>query len=145
MEINFFAPVRVAQAFAPLLKAATGAALVDIHSVASWLAFGEAYSASKAAIWSATNAMRLELAPHGVLVSGVHVGYVNTRMAAHTDNAKMDPNDLVSTIYDGFAGDLTEVIADDLSARVKAGLSGPLEVFYPQFADRAPVSTENRD
>ncbi|NQW90064.1 SDR family oxidoreductase [Curtobacterium sp. VKM Ac-2861] len=139
MEINFFAPVRVAQAFAPLLTAATGAALVDIHSVASWVAFGGAYSASKAAIWSATNSLRLELAPHGVLVTGVHVGYVDTQMAAHTDDAKMAPTDLASAIYDGIEADAFEVIADELSARVKEGLAAPIEALYPQLANPAAV------
>lgn len=135
MEINFFAPVRVAQAFAPLLTAATGAALVDIHSVASWVAFGGAYSASKAAIWSATNALRLELAPHGVLVTGVHVGYVDTQMAAHTDDAKMAPTDLASAIFDGIEANAFEVVADELSARVKEGLAAPIEALYPQLAE----------
>ena len=65
-----------------------------MHSVASWYAFGGPYSASKAALWSATNSLRLELAPHGVLVTGVHVGYVDTAMAAHADGPKMNPSDL---------------------------------------------------
>jgi len=135
MEINFFAPVAVARAFAPMLIAATDAVLVDMHSVASWSAWGGPYSASKAALWSATNSLRLELAPHGVLVTGVHVGYVDTAMAAHSDDPKMRPADLVDAVYDAVERDAFEVVADALSAQVKAGLAGPIEALYPQLTE----------
>jgi len=138
MESNFFAPVQVAQAFAPLLVAARGTALVTIHSVASWLAYGGSYSASKAALWAATNAFRLELAPAGVLVTGVHVGYVDTRMAAHTDAAKTSPAAVAEMVLDGVEQDEYEVIADDLSAHVKANLGAPIEVLYPELAHETP-------
>ncbi|ACZ23589.1 short-chain alcohol dehydrogenase [Sanguibacter keddieii DSM 10542] len=133
MEINFFAPLLVARAFAPALRAADGAVLVDMHSVASWLASGGPYSASKAALWSATNSLRVELAPHGVLVTGVHVGYVDTAMAAHADGPKMAPDDLVTAVLDGVEAGAHEVVADELSAAVKAGLSGPVEALYPEL------------
>jgi NAD(P)-dependent dehydrogenase (short-subunit alcohol dehydrogenase family) len=85
METNFFGPVFLARAFAPILAAKPQSVLVDVHSVASWYGFGGIYSAAKAALWSATNSLRLELAPAGVHVTGVHMGYVETRMAAHAD------------------------------------------------------------
>ena len=132
MEINFFAPLLVARAFAPLLVAAGDAVLIDMHSVASWYAFGGAYSASKAALWSATNSLRLELAPRGVLVTGVHVGYVDTAMAAHSDDPKLAPADLVDTVLDGVENGAVEIVADELSAQVKAGLAAPIEVLYPE-------------
>jgi len=133
MEINFFAPVLMARAFAPALSAAENAVLIDIHSVASWYAWAGAYSVSKAAMWSATNALRLELAPRGVLVTGVHMGYVDTAMAAHTDDAKMRPEDLVEAVLEGVENDAFEVVADELSARVRAGLAAPLTALYPEL------------
>ena len=133
MEINFFAPVLVARAFAPTLSAAENAALIDMHSVASWYASGGPYSASKAAMWSATNSLRLELAPRGVLVTGVHVGYVDTPMAAHSTDPKMRPADLVAAVFDGVEQGAYEIVADDISAQVKAGLAAPIEVLYPQL------------
>ncbi|ANP74306.1 SDR family oxidoreductase [Cryobacterium arcticum] len=134
MEINFFAPVLVARAFAPILSAAENAVLIDMHSVASWLAWGGPYSASKAALWSATNSLRLELAPRGVLVTGVHVGYVDTVMAAHSDGPKLQPAELVDAVLDGVENDAFEVIADDLTAQVKAGLAAPIGVLYPELS-----------
>src|SRR5256885_12886895 len=63
-ETNFFAVLRMSQAFAPVLKANGGGALLNVLSVASWVNGGElaAYSASKSAAWSLTNALRSELA-----------------------------------------------------------------------------------
>ncbi|MCJ1706779.1 SDR family oxidoreductase [Microbacterium sp. VKM Ac-2923] len=133
MEINFFAPVRVARAFAPVLVSAENAVLIDIHSVASWYAGSGAYGTSKAAVWSATNSLRLELAPHGVLVTGVHMGYVDTAMAAHTDDPKMKPADLVAAVFDGVEKGEFEIVADGISAHVKAGLAAPIEALYPEL------------
>lgn len=133
MEINFFAPLFVARAFVPLLAEAENAVLIDIHSVASWYAGAGIYSASKAAIWSATNSLRLELAPRGIHVTGVHMGYVDTAMAAHSDDAKMEPADLVAAVLDGVERDEYEIVADELSTQVKAGLAAPVEALYPEI------------
>lgn len=133
METNFFAPLFVATAFAPVLTAHPTSALIDMHSVASWYAFGGAYSAAKAALWSATNSLRLELAPQGTHVVGVHVGYVDTPMAAHADGPKKDPADLAVHVFDTVEAGGYEVIADDLTASVKAALSGPIDILYPEL------------
>ncbi|MFC4507705.1 MULTISPECIES: SDR family oxidoreductase [Streptomyces] len=133
METNFFGPVFLARAFAPILTAKPESVLVDVHSVASWYAFGGIYSASKAALWSATNSLRIELAPKGVHVTGVHMGYVDTPMAAHADGPKMGPAQLVTTVYDAVEAGEYEVLADELTAQVKAALSGPVEALYPDL------------
>ncbi|PYE12477.1 NADP-dependent 3-hydroxy acid dehydrogenase YdfG [Williamsia limnetica] len=133
METNFFGPVLLAKAFAPALIAAPGAVLIDIHSVASWNAFGGVYSGSKAALWSATNSLRLELAPHDVHVVGVHMGYVDTAMAAHAGGPKLRPEDLVAQVYETVAAGGYEVLGDELTGMVKAALSGPIEALYPDL------------
>jgi NAD(P)-dependent dehydrogenase (short-subunit alcohol dehydrogenase family) len=133
METNFFGPVLMAKAFAPALTTHPTSVIIDVHSVASWYAFGGVYSASKAALWSATNSIRLELAPKGVHVVGVHMGYVDTAMAEHADGPKMLPADLVRTVYDAVEAEQYEVIADEITAGVKAALSQPVEALYPQL------------
>ncbi|RNL62712.1 SDR family NAD(P)-dependent oxidoreductase [Nocardioides marmoriginsengisoli] len=140
METNFFAPVLLARSFAPMLTAHDTSALVNVHSVASWYAFGGIYSASKAALWSATNSLRLELDPLGVHVVGVHVGYVDTAMAAQAEGPKMDPGALATKILDAVEAGEYEVVADDVSAQVKAALSGPVEALYPQLGRRGPAA-----
>ena len=135
METNFFGPLFVARAFAPTLIANRESVLVDIHSVASWYAFGGIYGASKAALWSATNALRVELAPEGVHVTGVHMGYVDTRMAAHAEGPKMRPEELVTKVYDAVEAGEYEVIGDEFSGQVKAALAGPIGALYPELRD----------
>ncbi|MET3957843.1 NAD(P)-dependent dehydrogenase (short-subunit alcohol dehydrogenase family) [Rhodococcus sp. OAS809] len=78
VETNFLGPLFLARAFAPILTAQDESVIIDIHSLLSWYAVAGIYSATKAALWSATNSLRLELAPAGVHVVGVHVGWVDT-------------------------------------------------------------------
>ncbi len=134
VETNFLAPVFLARAFAPILSAQPRSALIDIHSALSWYAVAGIYSATKAALWSATNSLRLELAPAGVHVLGVHVGYVDTGMAANVTEAKLDPAVLVSKAFEALEADEYEVLADETSVQVRAALSAPLEVLYPDLA-----------
>ena len=134
VAVNFLGPLFLARAFAPVLAANGPSALVDIHSALAWYAVSGIYSATKAALWSATNSLRLELAPQGVLVVGVHVGWVDTAMAAHTTDPKLDPADLVRQVFDAVEADRYEVLADQTSVQLKASLSAPLEAVYPELA-----------
>ncbi|KQM29536.1 short-chain dehydrogenase [Frigoribacterium sp. Leaf8] len=137
VETNFLGPLFLARAYAPLLSAhGGGTAIVDIHSALSWFAVAGIYSATKAALWSATNSLRLELQPAGVQVVGVHVGYVDTAMAAGVTDPKTDPATLVADVLDALEAGEHEVLADETSRQVKAGLSAPLEALYPQLAAR---------
>jgi NAD(P)-dependent dehydrogenase (short-subunit alcohol dehydrogenase family) len=134
VETNFLGPLFVARAFAPVLSAKDDAMIIDIHSALSWYAVAGIYSATKAALWSATNSLRMELAPAGVHVVGVHVGYVDTAMAAHATDPKLDPAVLVRAVLDAAEAGAYEVLADETSAQLKAGLSAPLDAVYPQLA-----------
>ena len=125
VETNFLGPLFLARAFAPILSANDESVIIDIHSALSWYAVAGIYSATKAALWSATNSLRLELAPEGVHVVGVHVGAVDTAMAAHSTEPKTDPGDLVRTVLDAVEAGEYEVLADDRSVQLKAGLSAP--------------------
>ena len=133
-ETNVFGPLAVAQAFAPILGANGGGALIDIHSALSWHAGGNAYSATKAAFWSITNSLRLELAGQGTQVLGAHLGYTDTPMIAHLDVPKGRAADIVRAIYDGLEAGEHEVLADDTSVFVKSALSGPVTALYPELA-----------
>jgi NAD(P)-dependent dehydrogenase (short-subunit alcohol dehydrogenase family) len=134
VETNLLGPLFLARAFAPVLSAKDQSVIIDIHSALSWYAVAGIYSATKAALWSATNSLRLELAPEGVHVVGVHVGYVDTPMAAHATDPKTDPADLVRTVFDAVEAGEYEVLADETSVQLKAALSAPLDVVYPQLA-----------
>jgi len=133
-ETNVFGALNVARAFAPVLGTNGGGVLLNVHSVLSWIGLAGAYSASKAALWSATNSLRLELAPQGTLVTGLHLGYTDTPMTAGIDAPMNDPADVVRDAYDGIAAGEYEVLADQLSRDVKQGLAAPILGLYPQLA-----------
>jgi NAD(P)-dependent dehydrogenase (short-subunit alcohol dehydrogenase family) len=126
-DVNVFGPLRVARAFAPVLAANGGGALVNMHSVLSWLAGSGAYGASKAAAWSLTNSLRLELAPQHTHVVGVHAGFIDTDMVAAIERTKAKPADVAARIVDGLEAGDTEVLADEVSVAVKSALSGPVD------------------
>ena len=134
-EINFYGPLHVTRAFAPVIAANGGGHVLTVHSLLSWLAAPglDAYGASKAALWSQTNALRLELAPRGIGVTGLHVGYVDTDMSAGVDAPKTSPDSVAVQALDGIEAGALEVLADDLTRQVKAGLAADRAVSYPQL------------
>lgn len=132
-ETNFWGALAVTNAFVPALEASRGT-LLNVHSVLSWLAIGDAYSATKAALWSATNTQRITLAPKGIHVTGLHLGYADTPMAAGVDAEKLDPADVVRSAYDAIEAGAYEILADEVSGQVKAGLAAPIEALYPELA-----------
>ena len=73
-------------------------------------------------MWTATDSMRLELAPRGVQVMGVYVGLVDTDMADFADSPKADPADVIRQVLDGIESGADEVLADELTRRVRAQL-----------------------
>lgn len=126
-DVNVFGLLRMARAFAPILATNSGGALVNMHSVLSWLAGSGAYGASKAAAWSVTNSLRLELAPQNTQVVGVHAGFIDTDMVAAITRPKTTPAEIAARIITGLEAGNTEVLADDATITVKAALSGPVE------------------
>ncbi len=91
-----------------------------------------AYAAAKAAQWSLTNGIRLELARQRTLVTGLHVGAVDTDMMAGSDVEKNDPADVVRAALDAIEADQLEVLIDAASVGVKAALAADPSVLYPQ-------------
>lgn len=80
-ETNFFAVLRLVQVFCPLLMRAQGT-IVMIGSLASEMpyVFGSVYNASKAAVLSFADTLRVELAPLGVSVITVMTGGVKSQL-----------------------------------------------------------------
>lgn len=125
METNFFGVWAMSWAFAPILKANGGGAIVNVLSVLSWLTLeGTAgYSASKAVAWALTNSLRKELKPQGTQVLAVHVAYMDTDMAARIEGPKAAPRDIAEMIMQAIREDRNELLADGTTVSVKSGLS----------------------
>ncbi|WP_237569373.1 SDR family oxidoreductase [Mycolicibacterium lacusdiani] len=135
-ETNVIGNLRVAKAFAPVLAANGGGALLNVLSLAAWLPLPTAYAASKAAMWSATNALRGELAPQGTTVTGLLVGMVDTPMTTRWDMPKVSPASVVDQAYDGVVTGAFEVHADEDTRDVKARLSGSSEELNAYIAEK---------
>ncbi len=136
MDTIFFGTLAVTRAFAPQLAAQGSSAVLNILSGLSWLTIPSAgaYCAAKSAEWSLTNAMRLELAPQGTRVTALHVGYMDTDMTRNLDVPKSDPAVIAKLAIDGVEARDAEIIADETSKRVLAGLSTGVAGLYPQVA-----------
>jgi NAD(P)-dependent dehydrogenase (short-subunit alcohol dehydrogenase family) len=134
LETNLFGIVRVSRAFAPVLAHHETSSMVNVLSVLSWLAFGSGYEISKAAAWSATNSLRLELREQGTIVTGLHVPYMDTDMAAGVTAPKSDPREVARQVADAIlAGDF-EVLADDTTRAVKSKLANEVTALSGQLA-----------
>jgi len=136
METNFFGTLNMVRAFAPVLGANGGGAILNILSVLSWRSFGvgNAYAAAKAASWSLTNGARLELAAQGTQVIGLHVAGIDTDMLAAVEAEKSDPADIARAGLDGIASGALEVLADQNAVELKAILSADPGTVYPELA-----------
>jgi NAD(P)-dependent dehydrogenase (short-subunit alcohol dehydrogenase family) len=136
MDTNFFGTLSVARAFTPVIERNGGGAILNVLSVLSWksLPGTSGYCASKAAAWSMTNALRVELADRGIGVTGLHVGLMDTDMAAGEDAPKSDPAEVAVLAVDAVAAGAYEILADDVSRAVQAHLSAGVPGLYPQFA-----------
>ncbi|MEV4765963.1 SDR family oxidoreductase [Micromonospora chokoriensis] len=135
LETHYIGTLSTVRAFAPVIAANGGGTILNVLSVLSWVNFPmhAAYGAAKSAEWAMTNALRLQLAERGVRVAGLHVGYLDTDMAADITGPKSDPAAVARLTVDGIEADAYEIVADDVSRRVQAGFPGGVAALYPQL------------
>jgi NAD(P)-dependent dehydrogenase (short-subunit alcohol dehydrogenase family) len=136
MDTHYWGNLAMVRAFAPVIEGNGGGAIVNVLSALSWFAHpgSGGYAAAKAAEWNMTNAVRLELAPKGVSVQGLHLGAADTDIMAGYEGPMVDPADVARASLDGVEQGVAEVVVDDWSAMVKASLANAPEGFYAQFA-----------
>jgi NAD(P)-dependent dehydrogenase (short-subunit alcohol dehydrogenase family) len=136
METNFFGTLAVTRAFADILAANGGGAIINVLSALSFFSWDgvTSYCASKAAEWSLTAGTRVELTPQGTHVLGLHLGGADTDMMAGYDGPLLDPSDVVRTALDGLEAGQVEVLVDEWSRTAKAGVAQEPATFYAQIA-----------
>ena len=122
VNINVYGLMRMAQAFAPVLKSNGGGALVQLNSVASLKAFADfaTYSASKAASYSITQSLSAVLAQQGTKVVSVHPGPIATDMANDAGLGEIaEPPSLVGdAIFDALREGDFHVFPDTMAKQV---------------------------
>jgi len=125
METNVFGVLRVSRAFAPVLAANGGGALLNVASVASWISGPAlaAYAVTKSATWSLSNGLRNDLRGQGTQVLTLHMGFVDTDMTQGIEMQKSTPQQIVARAFDALEAGADEVLADEITQQVKQGLS----------------------
>jgi NAD(P)-dependent dehydrogenase (short-subunit alcohol dehydrogenase family) len=134
IETNYLGPLATSQAFAPILGKNGGGAIVNVLSALSWVSLptSATYSASKAAAWGLTNGLRTELRGQGTQVLGLHVGFMDTDMTSRLDVPKVKTEDVVRRTLDALEAGQDEVLADDVSVKLKENLSAGVYLHYPR-------------
>jgi NAD(P)-dependent dehydrogenase (short-subunit alcohol dehydrogenase family) len=137
METNYFGTLSMCRAFAPVLAANGGGAVVNMLSITSFYTnpINASYGASKAAEWSLTNGIRIELAHQGTQVVGVHAGFIDTDMAAGINAPKISPESVARQTFDAVEAGGVEVLADERTRKFKASLPRDHELIYPQIQE----------
>lgn len=135
MDTNFYGPLLMTRAFAPILASNGGGAILNVISALSWFTLpgAGAYAASKAAAWVLTDSTRLELRQQGTHVVAVHMGLVDTDMTKGMEAPKISPADLASAGLDAIESGAQEVLADDWAKLIKSGLTLDPKKRYEQI------------
>ena len=122
MDVNVYGLIRVAQAFAPVLKKNGGGGFAQLNSVASMKNFPDfaTYSASKAASYSITQALKWLLGADGIHVVSVHPGPIATDMAnaAGLGDIAESPSLVADAIVDAFQSDKFHAFPDSMAKQV---------------------------
>jgi NAD(P)-dependent dehydrogenase (short-subunit alcohol dehydrogenase family) len=134
LETNFYAPLAVTRALLPSLEQSGGAVvnLLSVVSLASMAGLG-GYSASKAAAFSLTQALRAELRARGVSVHGVFPGPVDTDMAKDITLPKTSPADVARAIVAGVQRGDEDILPDPMSQQVYAAWATDPKAVERQF------------
>jgi len=107
MEVNYFGLLNVVRAFAPAMRARRHGVIVNMLSMVSLVNIPRmaTYSASKAASFSLTQAIRAELVPYGIHVCAMLPSATDTAMSAHLTVPKLKPatvaDAVIAAIRDG--------------------------------------------
>ncbi|MET8872597.1 SDR family NAD(P)-dependent oxidoreductase [Nocardia sp. NPDC004604] len=138
LAVNLFGLLAVTQALLPALTRA-GGAIVNTLSLASLAPppFSPSYAISKAAAFSATQALRTRLAGEGITVHGVLPGPVATDMNANLDIPipMASPESVAHAIFDGVEAGDEDIFPDPVSAELAdAWRKGVTKGLEQQFA-----------
>jgi len=140
MDVNYFGTLSMARAFAPVLKANGGGAIVNMLSITGRvnIPMMGSLSASKAAAISMTAGVRAELARQGTLVIGVMPGAVDTRMTAGVDIPKATPQAIAKEVLDAVEAGTEDVYPGDMAKDVIKAFKADMKAIERQFAAYLP-------
>ena len=110
-EVNFWGQVIMCRAFAGVLAANGGGAMVNFLSPLAYITypFCASYCASKAACRVLTDSMRAELAAQGTFVMGVCPGSIDTPMMEQIPLPKSQPEIVALALIEGLVNEVEEI------------------------------------
>jgi NAD(P)-dependent dehydrogenase (short-subunit alcohol dehydrogenase family) len=120
LETNYYGTLNMVRAFAPVIASNGGGAIgnvLTLVALASLPGMG-GYSASKAAAFSLTQAIRSELRSKGINVYGIYPGAVDTDMLAGVAMPKASPAEIATAIVAGITNDQEDIFPDTMAAQL---------------------------
>ena len=141
MAVNYFGVFDMVRAFAPVLAANGGGAILNMSSIAGQVNFPVigSYSASKAAVHSLTQSVRAELAAQGTHVVGIYPGPVDTTMADPFPMEKTAPNAVVKHVLAALEAGEEDIYPDGMAQQLHQGLLGDPKAVEKQAAEMLPA------
>lgn len=120
MNVNYFGTLNMIRAFIPVLEKTGAGVIANVISVVGLASMPSAggYSASKAALYSATQAMRTELKAKNISVHGIFPGPIDTDMARGVDMPKTSAQVAAENIVSGIANGLEDIFPDPMSSQL---------------------------
>ena len=137
IEVNYLGNLAVSRAFAPILGANGGGAMLNVLSILSRINHPgmASYCASKAALYSATQALRAQLRGQGTLVCAFMPGAVDTRLTAHLPIPKMTTSETAGAMIEALTNNVEDAYPGDMAGGVSAGLAADHKAVEAQFAE----------
>jgi NAD(P)-dependent dehydrogenase (short-subunit alcohol dehydrogenase family) len=143
LAVNLYGTYDLTQAFLPKLTSSRGA-IVNILSNAAVapLPIVPAYSISKAAAFSLSQALRALLAARGVRVHAVLAGPIDTEMSRDFDVPKASPESVARAVFAGVERGEEEIFPDPLSETMAEGWrNGVAKAMERELASVVPATS----
>lgn len=150
MTTNYLGTMQVIQTFLPVLKANTShtahAAIANVVTIGAFanLPVLGSYCASKAALFSASQGLRIELSNTPIQIHTINPGPTDTAMAKDFDGDKTSTQDVAGAVLQGLAEGEQDIFPDPASQAMFAAWQGNyknLEALFAQMSQQATVNT----
>jgi NAD(P)-dependent dehydrogenase (short-subunit alcohol dehydrogenase family) len=135
---NYLGSLDVIRAFAPVIEANGGGAVVNVLSVVALAGHPPmaGYAASKAAAHSMTQAIRPGLAARGIAVHGVYPAGIDTGMIADVEGPRTAPRLVADGILDGVERGEEDIFPDPVSRSLAPTWFGDPKAYERAFSGR---------
>lgn len=137
IEVNYLGTLAVTRAFTPILAANGGGAILNVLSILSRANHPAmaTYCASKAALFSATQALRAQLRHQKTFVCAFMPGAVDTRLTSHLPIPKMTTEETATAMISALTNDVEDAYPGDMAAGVSGGLASDYRAVEAMFAE----------